>query len=186
MVVVSYLVLRLFAKALDIVVKAGIDNVDCLLTALNLVNDRFFAFEGFVNREEMAHFIKYVLGKLRNIVAVGVAGVIGTDGDYFFVVFAAVLHGDNTNRSASDEGHWFDRFAANHQNVQRVAIVAIGSWDETVVGRVVGGGVEYAVKDDHTGFLVQLEFLFAALGDLDNCNKLLGSDSFGVDVVPDV
>lgn len=47
---------------------------------------------------------------------------------------------------------------AQDEDVQRVSVVRIGPGDESVAGRIVGGGRQDPVEPQHAGVLVQLVF----------------------------
>ena len=61
-----------------------------------------------------------------------------------------------------------DRLLAEHQRIERVAIVAEGPRDEAVVGRIVDGAVQHAIETQQAGLLVQLVLVLAALRNFDD------------------
>jgi hypothetical protein len=55
------------------------------------------------------------------------------------------------------------RFLAEHERVERIAVVAVGARDEAVVGGIVHRAVEHAIEPQQPGLLVQLVLVLAAL-----------------------
>ena len=79
----------LSAKFNYIVVYAVFYSLDCALAPLNLVDDGFFAFEGFIDGEEVTHFVKYMSGQLGNILVFVIIRVVERDRDYLLIELAA-------------------------------------------------------------------------------------------------
>src|SRR5262249_1201772 len=51
---------------------------------------------------------------------------------------------------------------------ERIIVVAIGLWEEAVIGRVMHGAEEHAVDTQQAGLLVKLVFDLRADGNFDN------------------
>ena len=82
-------------------------------------------------------------------------------------------------------GH--DRLLADHQRVERVAVVAEGARDEAVVGGIVDGAVSTRSSLQQPGFLVELVLVLAPHRDFDDDReRLLDEVVVHVDVVPRV
>ena len=60
------------------------------------------------------------------------------------------------------------RLLAEHQRIERIAVVAERARDEAVIGRVVHRAVEDAVEPKEPRLLVELVLVLAALRDLDD------------------
>ena len=86
----------------------------------------------------------------------GIHGVREGDGDDLLVVLPAVGHGDVPHGETAHQRQRGQGLGAEHQHVQRVAVVAVGPGDKAIVGGVMGGGVQNAVQDDQARLLVQL------------------------------
>ncbi len=80
-----------------------------------------------------------------------------------------------------------NRFLADDQRIEGVAIVAEGSGDETVIGGIVDGAVQDAIQTEQTSFLVQFVLVLTPLRDLDDYGKRLLDDRIVyITVVPRV
>jgi hypothetical protein len=115
-----------------------------------------------------------------------VVGVGNRNCDDLVIKLAAVDHSHNTDGINVDKGHRIDRLHTDNKNVERVAVVSIGTRNETVVCRIVSGCVEDTVKAEQTRVLVKLILALASLGDLDKGSKYLGCNKGGVDVMPNI
>ena len=144
----------LLAKAVDITLRGGFDDLHGGLAAADLVDGGGLVLQVFVNREEVPHFLEEVGGELIDVGVLIIVGVAEGNGDDLFVVAAVVDHRDDTDGIGAHQNQGLDGFRAKDQHVQRVVVVAVGAGDEAVVGRVVGGGVQDAVENDQTGLLV--------------------------------
>ena len=82
-----------------------------------------------------------------------------------------VAHAHHADGTRLDDRQRVHRLLAEHQRVQRVAVVAEGPGDEAVVGGIVNGAVEHAVEAQQPRLLVQLVLVLAALGNLDDYGK---------------
>ena len=128
----------------------------------------------------------HVGGQLGNIRIQMIGGVLEGDGDDLLIQVAAVLHGDDADGEAAHQTHGANGLAAQHQHVQRVAVIGPGTGNEAVVGGVVGRGVEDTVQPQHTGILVHLVFVLGALFDLDDRPEILGLYPRRRDIMPNV
>ena len=68
------------------------------LRILYIADQRLLALQRFVNRKEMPHFVKNVFGQLGNVLIPIIAWIFKRDRNDLFVQFAAVGHGDTSNR----------------------------------------------------------------------------------------
>ena len=134
----------------------------------------------------MRHLIKNMPRQIHDVVIHIIHGVGEGDGDDLFIVFAAVGHGDIADGVAAHQRQRLQRLRAQDQNIQRVVVVAVGAGDKAVVRGIMSGGIKDPVQNDKAGLLVQLIFLLAALGDLNDSQKVVGMDPRGVYIVPDI
>ena len=134
----------------------------------------------------MLNFIEGMGRQLSNVPISRQGGVTEGHGDNFFVDRSLVHHFNDPDGKALHEGQRDDGLLAHHQYVERVAVFGVGTRDESVIGRIVGGGVKHPVQPEQTGFLVELVFVFPALGDFDDSSEIVGPDPFFVDIMPDV
>lgn len=125
-------------------------------------------------------------GSSSDVVIAGEGGIAEGDSDDFLVPGFLIHHLDDPDGITAHQRHGDDAFLAEHQHIERVAVLGIGAGDEPVVCRIVGGGVQDAVEPEQAGFLVHLVFVFAALGNFDDRGKILGADARRGDVMPDV
>ena len=166
--------------------KRALDDLHGGFAAVYVARNRLFALQCLVDGKEVRHLVKRVVGQIHNIAVFVVARVGEGDGDDLLVVLTAVEHGDIPDRVAPHERERIEHLGAEHEHVERVAVVAVAAGDEAVVGGVVGRCIQNAVENDQAGLLIQFIFLFAALGDLDHGEKILRLYACGIDVVPDV
>ena len=86
-----------------------------------------------------------MVGQVHDIAVLVVARVGEGDGDDLLVVLSAVEHGDVPDRVAPHKRERVEHLRAEHEHVERVAVVAVAAGDEAVVRRIVCGGIENAV-----------------------------------------
>ena len=115
----------------------------------------------------MADLVKTVLGQIRDVVVCIVVGVVDRHSDDLFVLAVVVDHVEHADGLALYQSHGQNGLAAQDKNVERVAVVGICTRNKAVVCGIVGRGKEHAVKLEHTGLLVELVFIFSALGYFD-------------------
>ena len=114
-------------------------------------------------------------------------GIEGADGDDLVVESLLVAHPHDADGTCLDDRERVDRFLAQDQGVQRVAIVTERPGDEAVVGRVVHGAVQHPVQPHQSRFLVELVLVLAAHRHFDDDGEGLGDQVVvDVDVVPGV
>ena len=104
----------------------------------------------------MAHLAEDMAGQLRYVTVGVVGGVLKGDCNDLLVHFPLILHGDDADGIAPYQAQRRKHLAAQHQHVQRVAVVRKGARDQTVVCRIVGRGIKDAVQNDMAGLLIQL------------------------------
>src|SRR5262249_15112440 len=111
---------------------------------------------------------------------------IDMNGNDLVVLSLLVAHPHQADGAGAEQHAGDDRLLAEDQHVERVAVVAVGARDETVVGRVVDRAVQDATDHQQAGRRVQLVLDFRPLGDLD-VGREPGRDVVGQrDVVPGV
>ena len=148
------------AVFLDVGILALDDDIHRRLTAQHVADHGLLALQALIDPEEVLDLAGDVVGQLGNVL-IGVVGrVLEGNGDDLLVERAAVLHRDDADEVALNEAQRTDALRAEHQHIQRVAVVRPGAGDEAVVGGIVRGGVEYAVEDQQTGLLVQRQYKF--------------------------
>ena len=167
-------------------VQTLLDDLLRILRAPHLVHHGLLLLQIFVDGEEVGHFREDVGGQLADIVVAVVGGILEGDGDDLFIQLALIQHGNDADGIAAHQTQGLDHLAAKHQHVQRVVVVRIGAGNQAVVGGIVGGGVQDAVQNQGTRFLVQLVFFLAALFDLDDGDKVLRRDAGRGNVMPDI
>src|ERR1700722_17063107 len=91
------------------------------------------------------------------------AGVVGRDGDDLIVRVALVDHLHDAHDLGLHEAEGLYGQGGDHEDVEGIFVVAIGLGDETVVDRIVEGGVDDAVEFEQTAVLIDLIFATRAL-----------------------
>ena len=113
-------------------------------------------------------------------------GVAERDGEDLLVGLAAVDEVEEADGTGLDEASGEGRDRAQHEDVERVAVIAQGAGDEAVVTGIVDGAVEHAVEAEHADLLVELVLVALVGGNLDDRGDLVGRAGSGRDVVPGV
>ena len=132
----------------------------------------------------MLNFVKGVAGQLGNILVPGQGGIPKRHRDDFFIGGLVIHHLDNPDGIALHQRQRHDGLLAEHQHIQRIAVVGVGAGDKAVVGRIVGGCVQHPIQPQKAGLLVHFVFILAALGDFDDGGEILRLNAFRGDVVP--
>ena len=139
-----------------------------------------------VNGEEMADFVKQVFRKLADVEHVVVIRVAQRHGDDLFVARVAVVHFEHADRAAFHQRHRLDGLRAEHQHVERVAVVCVGARDKAVVGRIVRRGIQHAIQTQQTRCFIHFIFVFAAALDFNHGHKAIGRDERRINIMPNV
>ena len=178
--------LALTAIFFNISVLALDDDLDGFLAAEDVADDGLLALQALVDAEEVADFACHMVRQLRDVL-IGVVGrILEGNGNDLFIETAAVLHRNNADGVALHEAQRADAFRAEHQNVQRVAVVRPGAGDEAVVGGIVSRGVENSVETQRAGLFIHLVLVFRALLDLDDREKVLGAHARWCNIMPKI
>ena len=125
----------------------------------------------------MGHFFHDVFRQFADVFVAVEGRVTVRQGNDFFVFFAAVFHHDDADRETACHRERHQCFGTQNQHVQRIVVVGQCLWNETVVGRIVGGGIENTIHQQHAGFLVEFVFDLAALRNFDDAVKVLRIDT---------
>ena len=146
------------------------------LGSLDVADLGLLALESLVDGEEVLDLLSEVLGELFDVGDSLVHGVLGEDAEDLVVDIAGVDHLHDSDGPALGEGSGDDGFAADDEDVERVAVEGDGPGDESVVPGVSGGGGEDPVNGDEAGLLVHFVFHLASFADLDEGDELLGGN----------
>ena len=136
--------------------------------------DALAGLEVLVDLEEVLDFQAV---ELRHVVDLGTpGGALVRGGNAQDLVIAALLvaHAEHAERAAADHAAGEGGLLEEHQGVQRVAVLAQGVVDETVVIGVTSGREEHAIQADATRHMVDLVLVSVPLGDLDGHVKFHG------------
>ena len=125
----------------------------------------------------MAHFGKDMAGQFTNILVISIGWVLKGNCNNFFVQLSAIHHLNYTNGIATNQAKRMNHLAAQHQNIQWVAIICQSARNQAIVGRIVSGSVQNAVKDNMSGFFVQLILIFRAFFNFNYRNKIIRIDT---------
>ena len=154
------------------------------IASAELFDYRLLALEHLVYTEEV-HYLVENMSRQAVDVSVDVVGGVGEgDGNNLVVQLAAVYHAHGADGGDAHQRQRVEGLGAQHQHIQRVAVIGECARNKAVVGGVVGRGVENAVELEHTGLLVHLVFVLAALGYLDTGDKIVALYSLRSYVVP--
>ena len=151
-----------------------------------LIDGGGFLLQLLVDGEEMHHFLDDMRRKIRDIVIAVVIRIIERDRNDLVVPVTLIEHTNDADRITANQRHGKERLGAEHQHIQRVIVVRIGTRDQPVIRGIMRRGVQDAVELDQTGLLVQLIFIFASLGDFHDRDEVVRRNAFGVNFVPDI
>ena len=152
----------------------------------DLLYGRLFMFQSLIYFEEVHHFVEHVVGQFVDVVIIVIRGVFERNGDDFFVQRTAVYHLDDADRIAIDEGHGINRFPAEHQDVQRIAVFRQRAGNETVIGGIYSRGIQDSVQLQKPRFLIEFVLRLAAFGNFDKRFETARGDPLFGNIVPDV
>src|SRR6478672_4653938 len=145
-----------------------LDDPDRVGRAHEVLDDNLLVLERLVVLEEAPDLAQQVARELPVLGVFAEGGIFHADGDDLVVEALLVAHPHDADRPGLHQRQWCDRFLPEHQDVEWVAVFAVGSRNESVVGGVVDCAVKYAVKPQQARFLVQLVLVLAAHGHLDD------------------
>ena len=97
--------------------------------------------------------------------------IASADGNDLVIDPLFVAHPHQADGSGWDNCEGMYRLACQHQNVERVAISTESTWDEAVVGRLMDGTMQNAIKPQQTGYFIKFIFVVATPGDFNNSRK---------------
>ena len=132
-------------KLVNIVIQTLLDNPYGFFAVALFVDGGGFIFKRFVYGEEVFHFFNHVGGQLRDILITVVVGVIKRNCNDFFVLFAAVKHGDNADGVSPYKCKRCNRLGAEQEHVKGVAVIAVCTRNKSIVGRIVRRSIEDTV-----------------------------------------
>src|SRR5688572_27589014 len=144
------------------------------------------AFEILVDMEEVLHLLQIMLRKVGNVEVPMVVRVVARHREDLVVGLTTVEHFQDPERAAVDLAPWKRRLVDPHQHVERIPVFVKRAGNETVVARVVHGGIQHAVETDQPRPLVELVLVAAAARDLDDRRDLLRRMNAGGEIVPRV
>jgi len=117
--------------------------------------------------------------------AVGVEfRILGGNSDDFVVGLATVDHGHQADSAGVDDGERHHGFLAEHENIERIIVFRQSLRNKAVVGGIVNGGVENAIKLDQAACFIEFVFHARSKRDLDHAVEFLRKFVAGSYVVP--
>lgn len=122
-------------------VDALLYDTDGALSAHDLFYRGLFVLEHFIDLKKVHHFVENVTGELRNVLIYVVGRFAERDGDDLFVLLAVVEHIDDADGITLHQRRRQNGFAAQHEHVERVAVVRERARNETVTCGIDGGRV---------------------------------------------
>jgi hypothetical protein len=129
--------------------------------------DGLAGLQVLVDLEEVLDLQAVEVRHVVDVLAPGGALVTGRHAQHLVVAAGLVAHAEHAERAAADQAARERGLLEQHQGVERVAVLAEGAVDESVVVRVPGRGEQHAVQPDAAGRMVHLVLVPLALRDLD-------------------
>jgi hypothetical protein len=161
----------LAAPELAVQIERLTDDGQRLGRAQDVLDHDRLVLEDLVVLKEALDLAGHVGGQLLVIGVVAEGRVADADGDDLVVDPLVVAHSHQADGARLDDGQRVDGILAEHQRVQRIAVIAEAARDEAVVGGIVDGAVKDAVQAEEARLLVQLVLVLAALRNLDDDGK---------------
>ena len=106
--------------------------------------------------------------QLIEALVVRVRRIVDAHRDDLVVAALVVDHPQPADRARVDDRERLDRLLHQHEDVERVVVLAVGARDEPVVRRVVDGAVQHAIEPQQAGRLVDLVLEVRAARNLDH------------------
>src|SRR5438105_11406171 len=136
--------------------------------------------EGLVDIEEMVYFAAQVGRHVVEVPDLVPAGIAQRNADDLGVRALLVFHPEDADWPDADPAPGEDRLLQQHHGVERVTVLGERVGDETVVGRVDGGGEQPPVQVQYVAVVVELVLVPAAPGHLDDHLDRGGAQVLGV------
>lgn len=127
-----------------------------------------FAFELFVDSEEMLNFAKDVRGEVSMIVDLGVGGAANRNGQHLFVGYLLIQHFQNANGPGLDQATSEGGLKNQHEDVQGISVRRQCAGNETVIAGVMNRSVERAVESEDVQSLIVFVFVSLSAWDFDD------------------
>ena len=141
--------------------------------------------EHLVVLEEALELAREVARKLRDVAELRIGRIIDMDGDDLVVGHPIIEHAHQADGARAHHGERYHRLVAEHQHVERIAVLAVGARHESVVRRVDDRAVEDAIDAQEAALLVELVFHARATRDLDHdVEPLVRGVRVDLEVVP--
>lgn len=156
-----------------------------------LMISKFLDFDGFVlkffiNFQKVHQFLEDVVRQFADVLVTVVLRVAIRNCNDFFVPFASVRHGHNSNRIASDKAQSLKRLGAEDKDVERVLISTICERNKAVIHWVVRAGVQNSVHNQTAGFFVEFIFCFVALLNFNASQKIFRFNAIFAYIFPNI
>src|SRR5215831_15940013 len=140
------LLLKFTAAQLSVKFQSFSNNADRFGGAKQILNDDFLVLQDLIVLKEALDFPKNMGGKLVFVGVVGKRRVIHAHGHNLVVASFFVPHPHHAYCTCLDDGEWIYGLLSKHQDVQRISVVTIRTWNESVIGGIVDCAVENAVQ----------------------------------------
>ena len=101
-------------------------------------------FQFLVYLKEMVDLAQHVRRQLGNVRVILVERIIGVRGDDFDVLQTLINHAQHADGTRLHHATRCHRFLGQHQNVQRIVVLAVGLRDEPIIARIMHRAVEDA------------------------------------------
>jgi len=162
------LFLFLIAKGIPVFFDGIVDDLVGLLPALKLEHLHLLILQLFVVRKEPVHLVEHVPRQLLNIAIVRHRFIAVRHRDDLVVLLPLVDHPHHADHLRVHQAQGLHLGRTEHQNIERIVVVAVGLRDEAVVRGVVDRTEQHAIQPEQSGLLVQLVLDLALRRDLDH------------------
>ena len=150
-----------------------INNLVGLLPALKLEHLHLLILQFFVILKEAVNLVEDVLRQLLDIRIVRHRFIAIGHRDDLVVLLSLVDHSHHTDHLRVHQTQRLHLGRTDHQNIQRIVVVAVGLRNEAVVRGIVNGTEQNAIQLQKTALLVQLILDLAFSWNLDQCSHHL-------------
>lgn len=143
------------STSLGVALEGVLDDLVRHLNWLDLIDFDCFALKVLVILEESLEHLEGVFGEILDGLHVLKLGIIDQHRDDLVVGLTLIDHGHHTDRTRLADTQRRNFLGTKHEHIQRVKVLGVGLWDESIVSRVLDRAGENAIKTEHSCCLVE-------------------------------
>ena len=129
--------------------------LQCLWPLKDIAHDHGFLFQSLVILEEAFDFTQALGRQCKNRGLVRIIGIVDVHSNDLIITLALVPHLHQPYRLGCQDRQRHDRLLPKHQHIERVVILGVGLWDETIVRGIMYSAEEHTVDANQPGRLLE-------------------------------